>query len=149
MADSRVRLQVEDWVRTEWLRTHFNQHFGRERLVLEAGGVFDFDAVSLDKSIVAVISTSGALTSSGKQASAKLHKIRADMLFLMMLPSCRNRLVVLTEKSMYDRLIREKEIGRVPEAINFLHAEIPSDLRASLDAAHNDSSDEIRVRPSM
>jgi hypothetical protein len=63
---------------------HFGMNFYRERLKIRSGGVFDFDAVSGDKSIVATISTSGAKTSGGKYAVGKILKIRSDMLFLMM-----------------------------------------------------------------
>jgi hypothetical protein len=71
MADTRVQLEVEDWVRQEWMPQHFGVNFYRERLKIRSGGVFDFDAVSADKSIVATISTSGAKTSGGKYAAAR------------------------------------------------------------------------------
>jgi hypothetical protein len=62
------------------------QHFGvdlyRERLPLKFGGVFDFDAASGDKTIVATISTSEAKTPGGKYAVGKMLKLRSDMLFL-------------------------------------------------------------------
>lgn len=81
MADSQVQLKVEDWVRREWLLRQFNQPFRCERLRLTARGVFDFDAISADDTIVANISTSSSTTTGGKGPSAKLQKLRADMLF--------------------------------------------------------------------
>ena len=84
MADSRVQLETEDWVRREWLPRQFNQSFRRERLRLAPGGVFDFDAVSADDQIVANISTSSGITFGGHNPSAKVQKLRADMLFLLM-----------------------------------------------------------------
>ena len=81
MADTRVQLEVEDCVRREWMPNYFGKRFRRERLELSSGGVFDFDAVSDDESMVATISTSGAKTASGKQAVGKLLKIRSDMFF--------------------------------------------------------------------
>jgi hypothetical protein len=68
MADTRVQVEVEDWVRCNWMASHFGTKFSRERLPLRSGGVFDFDAVSEDRSIVATVSTSGAKTSGGKHA---------------------------------------------------------------------------------
>jgi len=65
------------------------------------GGVFDFDAVSGDKNVVATISTSGAKTSGGKHAVGKILKIRSDMLFLTMVEA-KHRVVVLTENDMYE-----------------------------------------------
>jgi hypothetical protein len=56
MADTRVQIEVEDWVGRNWMLQHFGVKFSRERLPLESGGVFDFDAVSEDHSIVATIS---------------------------------------------------------------------------------------------
>jgi hypothetical protein len=44
MADTRVQLEVEDWVRREWMTTHFGERFSRERVPLSSGGVFDADA---------------------------------------------------------------------------------------------------------
>jgi hypothetical protein len=62
MADTRIQIEVEDWVRRNWMPTHFGVSFSRERLLVQSGGVFDFDAVSEDHSIVATISTSGSKT---------------------------------------------------------------------------------------
>jgi hypothetical protein len=74
---------------------------------LSSGGVFDFDAVSADRSIVATISTSGTKTASGKHAVGKLLKLRADMLFLLLANAPRS-LVVLTERDMYDLCLKER-----------------------------------------
>src|ERR1022692_2333744 len=46
MADTRVRLEVEDSVRRNWMAAEFGTKSSRERLPLRSGGVFDFDAVS-------------------------------------------------------------------------------------------------------
>ena len=53
MADTRVQLEVEDWVRKQWMPSEFGQRFSRERVRLDSGGMFDFDAVSADESTVA------------------------------------------------------------------------------------------------
>ncbi|HYT19398.1 MAG TPA: hypothetical protein VEW05_04110 [Candidatus Polarisedimenticolia bacterium] len=78
MAQTGVQLEVEDWVRREWLPKEFGQRFTRERLGLTSGGVFDFDAVSADEKIVASISTSAARTARGNLAVGKLTKIRSE-----------------------------------------------------------------------
>ena len=93
MAQTGVQLEVEDWVRREWLPREFGQKFSRERLKLTSGGVFDFDAVSADGKIVASISTSAAHTARGKLGVGKLAKIRADMLFLLMATFAQERTV--------------------------------------------------------
>ena len=141
MADTRVQLEVEDWVRLHWMPAKFGQKFHHERVGLSAGGVFDFDAVSEDRNIIATISTSGAKTASGKHAVGKLLKIRSDMLFLVMAKAQR-RVVVLTERGMFDLCRKELEGGRVPEGIEFVHAEIPDALAARLAAARSVASKE-------
>src|SRR6266436_1028184 len=100
MADTRCQLECEDWIRRKWMPSVFGQPFYRERMLLTSGGVFDFDAVSADKSIVASISTSGARTVSGKNATGKLMKLRSDMLFLL-LSNAPRKIIVLCELDMH------------------------------------------------
>jgi hypothetical protein len=119
----------------------YGTRFSRERLRLRSGGVFDFDAVSDDHSIVATISTSGAKTSGGKQAVGKILKLRSDMLFLTMVEA-RQRIIVLTERDMCDYCEKEKAAGRIPPEIDFICAIIPDDLRSRLVAARLKSSEE-------
>ncbi|MCJ7503969.1 MAG: hypothetical protein MUP80_13060 [Acidobacteriia bacterium] len=143
MADTRVQLEVEDWVRENWMPSQLGASFSRERLRLTSGGVYDFDAVSVSRDIVAVISTSGARTAGGNLAIGKLHKIRSDILFLMLVEAKR-KLVVLTEQDMFDQCTKEREGGRVPREIEFICAEIPQELRDSLVRAREKSSREVR-----
>lgn len=142
MANTRVQLEVEDWVRREWLPKFYNQQFRRERLRLSAGGVFDFDAVSSDNSIVANISTSSGLTSGGRSPAGKIQKLRADMLFLLMVKA-EKRLIVLTEKGMYDLCLKEKGNGRVPLEIEFVLVELHETLSKSLQDAREIASKEV------
>jgi hypothetical protein len=141
MADARVQLEVEDWVR-EWMRQHFGQPFTRERLRLSSGGVFDFDAVSHDGKIAATISTSGSETASGKHAVGKLLKIRSDMFFLL-LAEVHKRVVVLTERDMYELCLKERVGGRVPANIEFVHTEIPQQLANKLRSSRAQASKEV------
>lgn len=141
MADTRIQLEVEDWVRRNWMTSHYGMKFSRERLPLRSGGVFDFDAVSEDRSVVATISTSGSKTSGGKNAAGKILKLRSDMLFLTMVEAKR-RLIILTESNMLDQCEKESAGVRVPPEIEFACAEIPDDLRARLVAARLKASGE-------
>jgi hypothetical protein len=143
MADMRVQLEVEDWVRENWMREHFGRSFYRGRLKLSSGGVFDFDAVSEDKTIAACISTSEGKTASGKFAVGKMMKMRSDMLFLLMAEGLSRRLLVLTEESMYANCLKERDGGRVPKEIEFHLAAIPEDLRARLVSARLLASKEV------
>ncbi len=141
MADTRVHFEIEDWVRRNWMPTRFGKRFSRERLRLRSGGVFDFDAVSEDQSIVATISTSGSRTSGGKNAVGKILKLRSDMLFLTLVEAER-RIIVLTETDMLDQCGKESAGGRVPNEIEFVCAEIPAELRTRLIAARLKASGE-------
>jgi len=145
MADTRVQIEVEDWVRRHWMPAHFGCNFARERLRLRSGGVFDFDAVSPDNRIVATISASGAKTASGKHAVGKVLKIRSDKLFLLLVDADR-RIIVLTESDMYEQCLKEHEGGRVPPEIEFVCAELPTDLKTRLVQARGRSSEEVSPR---
>lgn len=142
MADTRIQIEVEDWVRLNWMPSQYGTRFYRERLLLRSGGVFDFDAVSEDHSIVATISTSGSKTSGGKHAVGKIHKLRSDMLFLTMVEAKR-RIIVLTEQDMCDQCEKEVAGGRVPKEIEFVCVPIPEGLRKKLVTARLKASGEF------
>lgn len=144
MADTRIQIEVEDWVRRNWMPIHFGKKFFRERLKVRSGGVFDFDAVSDDASVVGTISTSGSKTSGMKNAVGKILKLRSDVLFLTMVKAER-RVIVLTEQDMFDQCKKESAGGRVPPEIEFVCAEIPDELRARLVAARLKASGEHRA----
>lgn len=142
MAHTGTQLEVEDWVRREWMLHKYGQQFHRERVKLVPGGVFDFDAVSADGGTVASISTSGARTASGKLAVGKFHKIRSDVYFLL-LAEAKKRLVLLTEKDMYEQCLKEAGAGRVPTSIEFVHVELPAELDARLRQSRGAASKEV------
>ena len=145
MADTRVQLEVEEWIRAEWLPEHLGHPFDRERVSLTSGGEHSFAAVSRDRRTVATISTGKATTAGGKLGVGKLNKLRADMLFLTMVDADR-KLVILTEADMHELCLREVEAGRVPQGIDFVHAAVPLQLRERLDAAREASSREVTPR---
>jgi len=142
MANTRVQIEVEDWVRREWLSDHLNQPLYRERIQLLSGGVFEFDAVSSDESICCSISTSKARTRSGKLGVGKFMKIRSDMYFLLLTPATR-KCIVLTESDMYELCERERESGRIHPDIEFILAKIPDELRSKLETARQIASAEV------
>jgi hypothetical protein len=146
MADTRTQLKAEDWVRRNWLPQQFGQPFHRERLELSSGGVFDFDAVSADNSIVVTISTSAAATSGGRSGAGKLMKLRSDMFFLM-LAKAQRRLVVLTQQDMRELCERERNRGRIPKDIEFHLVVLPPELVKELNDARKVASEEVQPRP--
>ena len=142
MADTRVQALVEDWVRREWMPERYGQRFSRERIALSAGGVFRCDAVSADGAILATISTSGSTTASGKHAVGKMLKVRSDIYFLLLATADR-KLVLLTERDMYERWLSEVEKGRVPDCVQFVHVEIPEELNRKLKESRLAASREV------
>ncbi len=142
MADTRVQTEVEDWLRANWFRTQYGQRFRRERLKLRSGGVFDFDAVSDDNTIVASISTSAGKTASGKAGVGKIMKIRSDLYFLLLIEAQR-KIVVFTQQDMFDVFKQEVKAGRVPSEIEFAFARIPAELRTKLEEARAIASKEV------
>ena len=112
-------------------------------------GVFDFDAVSADQTIIASISTSGSRTAPGKHATGKMMKLRSDILYILMTNAAR-RLVILCETDMYERCKREVGAGRLPKEIEFFHAPLPDALAVRLFAARQIASNEVspfKVKP--
>ena len=144
MANTRFQtIEIETWVRSVWLPEVFGQPFQKSKLMLAAGGQFEFDAVSADKSIAASISTSRALTASGNGGEGKLNKLYKDMLFLLEAQSLKKRVMVLTEQCMLDRCLGQRRLGRVPVQIEFLLAALPGDKRLKLDQHRAVASDEV------
>jgi hypothetical protein len=142
MANTHTQIEIERWIRTQWMPKYFNQEFMAQRLQLNTGGHFDFDAVSEDGSIVANISTSNAKTSGGKNGTAKYQKLRSDMLFLTMV-NARQKFIILSEKDMFDLCMKERENGRVPIEIEFAYAEIPESLNLSLKESKKIAANEV------
>jgi hypothetical protein len=142
MANTQVQLEVEKWIRSEWMPKKFGQNFTPKHMQLITGGYFDFDAVNQDDSIVANISTSSAKTSGGKIGTAKIQKLRSDMLFLIMVKS-NQKLIILSEKDMLELCLKEKRNGRVPNEIEFLHAEIPETLQQMVREAKKIAAQEV------
>ncbi len=145
MADTRVQLETEDWVRTQWMPTQYGQDFYRDRVKLSSGGVFDFDAVSVDRKIIASISTSGARTATGKNAVGKMLKIRSDIYFLLLVEA-EHRLLIFTESDMHEQWLKEERAGRVAPGIEFVHVELPGELDQRLKESRRKASSEVSPR---
>lgn len=113
MANTTAQLEVEGWVRETWLKKQYKTTFSKGKARLATGGSFEFDAVSKDGSIVVCVSTAIYRTASGRVGSGKLAKIRADTMFLSM-SAASTRLLVFTDQSMFERMRKEQEVGRLP-----------------------------------
>lgn len=142
MADTRVQRGIERWVRETWLRRRYRRPFSAQTVRLISGGTFAFDAVSDDIRIVACISTSSARTASDKQGAGKIHKIRSDMLFLL-LARAKRRLALFTEPDMATFWRREQTKGRLPKRIEVVLVPLQDVMRVVLRKAQRRSSREV------
>jgi len=127
MANSRIQGEAEIWIRETWLPQRFKQRFFKGQLQLLSGGVFEFDAISDDKKIVASISTNGGITAAGRKATPKLNKIRSDILFLLQCEATQ-RLVLLSDAAMFKLCELELKNGRIPRQIEFIQVSLPYEL---------------------
>ena len=142
MANASVPKEVAEWLRQNWIPLKFGQSFTSGPCRFSSGGTTKFSAVSLDRKIVAAISTGGATTAAGKPGVGKRAAILAQILFLVMAETER-RLVILTEKSMLDWCNQESRGGRMPLNVEFHLADLPDELRLRLDVSKKTASREV------
>lgn len=126
------RSEAEDHVRRIFLREKFGMRFSRERLRLSPGGIFDFDAVSEDESIICCISTSVGETTGGNRATSKLSKMKADVLNLILVPGEKKKVMIFTDGDMAELLKEEQVNGRIPADIEILISDLPKDIHGGL-----------------
>lgn len=142
MADSAIQLAVERWICNTHLPECYGKVFTKQRLPLAWGALFEFDAVSDDQAIVAVVSTSKLMTAGGKQGAGKKHKILADLAYLHG-TACELRLAIFTEPCMWQWASGQKAKGRVAPNIELVLVEIPAVDRGRLEAARLIASSEV------
>jgi len=142
MAATQIQREIEKWVRDTWLRRRYRRGFSAQSVRLTSGGTFAYDAVSDDARLVACISTSAAWTASHKHAAGKIHKIRSDMLFLL-LARAKRRLAVFTELDMASFWRREQTNGRLPKTIEVVHVPLRGVMSVVLRRAQRRSSREV------
>jgi hypothetical protein len=114
-------------------------------MLLSCGGVFDYDAVSADRKTIICISTSSSITSGGKHGVGKLQKIRADMFFMLLTPNVERKIIVFSEKDMFEKCKAETVAGRAPKEIEFMYADIPGALRAKLVESRKKAAREVKI----
>lgn len=149
MADTRDFLKVEKWYREKLAKENPNYHISKEKVPLSNWGdkgYFECDVVIRnEKTIVEVqcLSCSGAKTANGNGGAGKLHKIKDDALMLMGI-KCKKKVLAFTEKSMYNRVLKEKENGRFPNTIELLLVNVDNlEIRRLIKKTSEISSKEI------
>lgn len=149
MADTRDFLKVEKWYREKLAKEKIDCHISKEKVpLLNWGnkGYFECDVViKKGNDIVEVqcLSCSSAKTVNGNGGAGKLHKIKDDALMLTGI-KCKKKVLAFTEKSMYNRVLKEKENGRFPNTIELLLVNVDnSEIRRLIKNTSEISSKEI------
>lgn len=144
MADTSAQKRAELWVVRHFLPKQFNGlSFEEQRVPLIWSGNFAFDAVSADQSVVGLVSTSAAKTVSGKQATAKIQKLKCDTLYLTNIAVPCQKFLVFSEMSMLDHFHKDVKAGRFPKNIELLHAELPPEILTEVNAARLEAQREV------
>ena len=143
MADTSVQRRVADWIVSKWAEPQFGAPCYKRKLALTCGGVYEFGLVCEDKGVVGTISTSKLALPNGKMGVGKVTKVRSDIYFLLLVEAKR-RVVILTDTDMYHWWKTEQdERKRVPESIQFVTLNLPSELRDELESSRKRASDEV------
>jgi len=144
MADTSAQVKAEKWVRQFGLTERYGKHFEKRVMRLRGNGEFSFDAVSEDGEIVACISTSGGMTTGGKKATAKLLKIRSDVLWFYMLPKMPTKaLLVFTDEQFMKLVMAEREKGRFPTEFELITVKLPDELAKAVAESQQNASREV------
>ena len=136
MANTRVQRVIEQWVRDTWLRRN-----GEWQIVAsQAHRYYEDPAVGAadPKKLSNFVGTYEV----GKQGAGKIHKIRSDMLFLL-LARARRRLALFTEPDMATFWRREQTKGRLPKQIEVVLVPLRDVMRVVLRKAQRRSSREV------
>lgn len=130
-------------MRSEDLPIRFGTEFRKDVCRLRSGGEFEFDAVSSDRSIICVISTSRLKTSGDKLGIGKIAKVYKDFYFLLLAEAGR-RIAIFTEECMCRYFESETTKGRVPRDIEVVWTPLPDDLSWLVSQSREIASLEVR-----
>lgn len=143
MANTSEHLAAEKWI----VKNQLPQLLGgvflpatKTRLIW--GGVFEFDAVSADRSVAVCISTSSGKTSSGKFPSAKVTKLKADALYLLHAVGVKRCVMAFTNGAMCDAIRKEQERGRFPPEIELVLVQLPDEIATAVEVSRAIASKE-------
>jgi hypothetical protein len=136
MADTRAQQAAEIWIVEHALPALFEgRHFTSQKLELKWGGKFAFDAVSSAEDVVVCFSTSAAVTARGKQATAKIQKLKTDALYLLNIKKQSRIAMAFSELSMLNHFKKSQSAGRFPPEIELVHTPLLTDMQEQVLAA--------------
>jgi hypothetical protein len=145
VADTRIlKSKVESFVR-DWLEARFGQKFGTKFLLLKGvqgeAKSHEFDAVSMDGSIVCGIKTASWKTSGGKRGSGKVQGAFTELYFLHLIDA-QQKYLVLTDPEFFRCFAKECD-GRLEVGLGLLHCPLPPDLCREIELIRSASRSEL------
>jgi len=150
MADTTLlKAKVEPFV-TAWLEGKYPSHtFSKRPLPVGSKrdgslALHEFDAVSEDNSIVAVIKSHSGKTSGGKRPAGKIGMVYQELYFLTLVDA-KLKLVILTDEEFYGIFIKESE-GKVAQDIEIHLCKLPGELQREVDKVRQKASYEQTSR---
>lgn len=136
-----IKTKIEPFVR-EWLKHKFNQPFFKMELPLrDSDAVHEFDAVSLDRKVVAGIKSASGKTRRQKNPAAKCQGAYAELYFLSLIEADK-KFLVLTNQPFYE-LFKRAATGKVATGIELLYCKLSPELEALMKTVYEDAADEI------
>lgn len=141
MADTTFyKTHVEPFVRRQLKAIH-GMPFESRVLTLITGGTHEFDAVSLDGSLVASIKSLSGKTKRGKRPAAKYSTCLAELYFLSLVGAPKRVLVLTTPEwhTMFERYID----GRLAPGLSIELLKLSPELQAQVDRHRDMASDEV------
>lgn len=125
-----IKKTVEPFIR-DWLRKKFSGEFEERKVTLRSQGKLRFDAVSIDRKIVANIVCNRAYTAAGNENTGGVRKTLNDIQYLNLVRGMR-KFLVFTDTEFMDLIQRRAErVGR--KEIDFLYCELPQELSENLE----------------
>ncbi len=137
---SLMRREVEDHVRSV-LTERYRQAFGATRLRLRPGGSHEFDAVSVDGSVVVSIKSASGLTAGGKNPSGKIKDCIAELYFLSLV-DVPTRILVLTTPEFHQLFVKQMA-GAVADGLTIECCPLPVDLQKKVNEVVKLASAEV------
>lgn len=140
----KIKTHIEPFVR-DWLSRKFHKKFesGEVSLRLAPGGSHKFDAVSVDRKIVAGIRSSVARKNTW-QEGGKIKATYTEIHFLNLIRAP-NRLLIFTDKVFMDKFMA-RSVGHYPKSIKLIYCPLPKNLSRVVGRVHRGSSSEIGKR---
>ena len=146
MADTTfIKREIEPYVR-EWLSKELVGHKFEERplLVAPTGGMYKFDAVSEDETIVGNILSNRPFTRTGRENTGGVRKALIDFQLLSLLPQSIQPILLFTDKG-FCALVRKRTKRFGQERIRMMVCPLPDYLQAGLTKMLNKASQEQRA----